>query len=114
MRHWMAGAIAVAGVIAAAGGALAASETGLVGLHSKVRVGSKLCFTDHYHTGSSTGQGSRKAAEVAAIRSWQDFTAWEYGGAWGSFQTAENRKVSCSGGGADWSCSVDARPCRRR
>lgn len=91
----------------------AAEESGLVGLHSKVKVGGKLCFSDHFHHGSSSGHATRKAAEVAAIRSWQDFTAWEYGGSWGSYANAVAKNMSCSGGGS-WSCNVEARPCRRR
>lgn len=93
--------------------AAAQQDTGLSGLHDKVRVAGKLCMADHYHTGNSAGLASKKAAEVAAIKNWQDFTAWEYGSAWGSFRMAESKKVSCSGGGS-WSCTVDARPCRRR
>ena len=91
-----------------------AVDSALVGLHALKRSGAKLCMADHYHDGNSNGQPSKKAAEVAAIRSWQDFTAWEYGGAWGNFAMAESRTVSCSGGGTSWGCSVSGRPCRRR
>ena len=112
---WTAALIAGAGLFAVTSAASAApGETGLVGLHSKVVIGRKLCMSDHYHSGNSTGQPSKKAAEVAAIRSWQDFTGWEYGGAWGNYQNAESKRLSCSGSGRDWSCSVDARPCRKR
>lgn len=83
----------------------------LASMHSKVRVGGKLCFADHSHSGSSSGQRSRKAAELEAIRSWQDFTAWEYGRTWGSYSLAVGKSMSCSAGGS-WSCSVEARPCR--
>ena len=83
------------------------------GLHSKVRVGGKLCFADHSHSSSSSGQPSRRAAEAAAIRNWQDFTAWEYGGVWASWRAAAGKSMQCSGG-SSWGCSVDARPCRGR
>ena len=106
--------IGVAASIAMAPMPAVAKDSGLVGLHTLVRSGSKLCMKDHFHDGSSTSQPSRKAAEVAAIRHWQDFTAWEYGGAWGSFAMAESKNVSCSGSGSSWGCSVSARPCRRR
>ena len=82
-------------------------------LHDKVRVGGKLCFSDHSHSSSSAGHASRKAAEMAAIRSWQDFTAWEYGGTWASYSRAVGKSMSCSGGGS-WGCNIEARPCRDR
>lgn len=93
--------------------AASAQDTGLSGLHDKVRVGGKVCFSDHYHSGASSGERSRKAAEMAAIRSWQDFTAWEYGSAWGSFANAASKSMKCGQTGGSWSCNVDARPCRR-
>ena len=93
---------------------LAAQDGGLVDLHAKVRVGGKLCMADHYHSGSSSGAPSRKAAEAAAVRSWQDFTAWEYGGAWGNFGMSEGRRVTCTGSASSWGCDVESRACRRR
>lgn len=113
MRAWQL-ALMAGGLLLSAAATAAAQDSGLSGLHQKVRVGGKLCMYDHYHSASSNGQSSRKAAEVAAIRSWQDFTAWEYGGAWGSFAMAEGKKVSCFGSGSSFNCDVDARPCRRR
>ena len=89
----------------------AGAEEGLSGMHAKVRVGGKLCFADHSHAGNSAGHNSRKSAEAAAIRNWQDFTAWEYGLAWGSYSMAAGKSMQCSGGGS-WGCTIDARPCR--
>ncbi len=101
------------GLVLAAAGPAFGQDAGLSGLHAKVRVGSKLCFADHSHSGNSSGQPSRKAAEIEAIRNWQDFTALEYGSAWGRFSLAAGKMIECSGG-SSWSCSVDARPCRGR
>lgn len=92
---------------------VAAQETGLSGLHAKVRVGNKICFADHYHNGSSSGHKTRKAAEAAAISDWAGFTSWEYGNAWGQFGMAESKSISCSNVGG-WGCQLEARPCRRR
>lgn len=94
--------------------ALAQQDGALVGLHTLVRSGNMVCMADHFHYGQSSGQPSRKAAEVAAIRDWAGFTAWEYGRHWGNFQMAGSRKVSCSQSGGGWGCNVEARPCRRR
>ena len=105
-------------IVAAAGflalGAVSASAQGLANIHEHVRHGKKICMKDHFHDGSSAGLSSRKAAEVAAIKVWQDFTGWEYGREWGSFRLAESKGINCTGGGNSWGCNVTARPCRGR
>ncbi len=104
-----AGAVALALGISA--GAAQAQDMGLAGLHTLVRVGGRLCMLDHYHDGS--GHGATQArAQAAAIRSWIDFTAWEYGNRWGSYANALGKRMSCSGSRGDFSCSTSARPCR--
>jgi len=87
-------------------------DTGLASLHDWVRIGGKTCMADHFHDGSGSG-ATRGHAQAAAVRAWQDFTAWEYGGRWGSYGYAVSRSVSCSGVRGNVSCSVSARPCRR-
>lgn len=89
-----------------------ASAQGLIDLHAKVRTGNKICLVDHFHDGSSAGQASKKAAEIVAIRVWQDFTTWEYGSAWGSYRLAASQNANCTQSGGGWSCVVRARPCR--
>jgi hypothetical protein len=88
-------------------------EEGLTGLHAKVRIGGKLCLADHTHQGQSSGALTRKAAEAAAIRSWSEFTSWEYSRAWGNFQLAMDKSMTCSQNGTTWGCVVEAQPCRR-
>ncbi len=95
-------------------GGMSVAAQGLTDLHDKVRVGNKICFSDHYHDGSSSGHKSRDAAEAAAVKTWQNFTAWEYGSAWGNFWIAANRGVKCDQSGGAWSCHVQAKACRRR
>ncbi len=107
------GALCVATVIGLASTPALAKDDGLSWLHKQVRVGNKVCFVDHTHQGNSSGQASKKAAMAAAISDYQGFTAWEYGSSWGRFALAADKKVSCSGG-PPWSCTVVARPCRRR
>lgn len=107
--------IVAAGLAAAAIATPAfAQSTGLDGLHEKVRVGGKLCFVDHFHSGSSNSEATRKAAEVAAIRVWSNFTAWEYGAAWGRWQNAASKTMNCSQSNGSWGCTINARPCRGR
>ena len=91
-----------------------AEEGGMSDLHSKVRVGNKICFADHYHYGSSGGLASKKAAEAAVIADWAGFVAWEYGNAWASIKLAANKSLKCSNSSGSWSCTLEAAPCRRR
>jgi|LNFM01.1.fsa_nt_gb hypothetical protein len=86
----------------------------LSGIHAQRRESGKICMVDHFHDGSSSGQKTRKAAELAAIKVWQDFTAWEYGPKWGSFALAGSKGVKCDNAADGWKCNVTARPCRRR
>jgi hypothetical protein len=88
-----------------------AQETGIAEIHSWVRVGHKTCMLDHFHDGSGTGP-TRAQAERAAIRSWAEFTAWEYGTPWGRYSIAASRKATCSQEAGSWRCGVEARPCR--
>jgi hypothetical protein len=105
-----AGVFALAASLAQ-GAPVQASETGVAGIHSWVRVGGKTCLLDHYHDGSGSG-ASKAAAQASAIRSWADFTAWEYGSSWGRYGLAVGKSMNCSGGGGSWSCNTSARACR--
>jgi hypothetical protein len=89
-----------------------AQESGLDSLHEQVRVAGKICMLDHFHSGSSAGQSSRKQAEVEAVASWASFTAFEYGNNWGSYRLSESKRMSCSQSGGGWSCTVESRPCK--
>jgi hypothetical protein len=86
-------------------------ETGLATIHAWVKMGRKTCMADHFHDGSGNGP-TRAKAESAAIRSWVDFTAWEYGNPWGRYSVAAGKKMTCSQDGGTWTCGVEARPCR--
>lgn len=103
---------AIAAVLVVGSQANSASAQGIIDIHAKVRVGGKLCLADHFHDGSSAGQPSKKAAEIVAIRVWQEFTGWEYGSAWGSFRNAASQGSRCWQTGGSWSCEVKARPCK--
>jgi hypothetical protein len=91
-----------------------AAETGLATMHAWRREGGRICMSDHWHYGSSGVQRSKRAAQRAAMRSWQDFTALEYGGHWARYRRAASRRISCSRSGGGWSCDVEARPCKSR
>lgn len=91
-----------------------ADETGLASMHDWRRERGKTCMRDHWHYGSSGAHRSKKRARLAAIRSWQNFTAWEYGSDWARFYRSGSRKIRCSRSSAGWSCDVEGRPCRRR
>lgn len=89
----------------------AQAQDGLAGMHAWVRVGGRTCMADHFHDGTGTGSNKNQAL-AAAIRAWQDFTAWEYSNRWGRYSNAVSKSQSCSGGPGNFSCSVSARPCR--
>jgi hypothetical protein len=112
MHSRLALAVLAAGMMLGASAPVLAQDSGLVGLHDKRREGGRLCMSDHFHDGAGSG-ATRKAAEAGAIRNWVEFTAWEYGGAWGSYSNAASKSMRCSNSGGSWSCSTSARPCRR-
>ncbi len=92
---------------------LKADETGLAAMHAWRPESGKICMVDHYHSGSGTGP-SKAAARKAAITSWQEFTAFEYGLDWAYFSRAASRGIAYSRTSTGWLADVEARPCKRR
>jgi hypothetical protein len=106
-------ALAVAATLALGMSALAAAEeSGLAGLHEQKREGNRICMSEHFHHGASAGKPTHKEAEAAAIRDWSGFTGFEYGEAWSDYAMAASKAMKCARSGDDWSCDVDARPCK--
>lgn len=110
----MRAAMILAAVVAASSvtPALAQDSATLLGLHDKRREGSRYCLIGHFHHGAGSGS-SKRAALQAAVNDWAGFTQFEYGVYWGQWRWAKNKTKSCSQGASGWSCSVEARPCRR-
>ncbi len=79
--------------------------------HASRLEGGRVCYIDHAHYGSGSGN-SRQAAERSAIGSWAGFTDFEYGSAWANYSKAAGKRMSCSQSGSGWDCSLEARPCR--
>ena len=102
----------IVGIVAAMAWAAPASAQGLDGLHDQRAEGGRWCIQGHFHSGSSSGQPSRAAAEKSAISNWAGFTAWEYGNHWASWRIAGSRAMNCSQAGGGWGCEIEARPCR--
>lgn len=76
----------------------------------------KSCKPGHWHHGasSSTPYKSKSAAKKAAIKSWREFTAWEYGVPWAYWKRSADKIVNCDRHpGKRWTCNVQARPCAR-
>lgn len=112
---WVTPALVAAAVFASAAPTLA-DETGLDAIHAQQRErGNKTCFVDHYHYGSSSGKATKKVALAAGIKSWADFTDFEYGSDWAHWAVASSKSAKCSEDGphGPWSCDISARPCRR-
>jgi hypothetical protein len=111
IKQGVSGLVLALGVLlGTAGMARAEEETGIASIHSWVRMGHKTCLADHFHNGNGHG-ATRAQAERAAVRSWVDFTAWEYGGSWGRYSLAASKKMTCERSGS-WTCFLEARPCR--
>ncbi len=111
--EWMTPALAAAALFACATPVLA-DDTGVAAIHEQQREHGRTCFVDHYHYGSSQGESSKRAALAAGIKSWADFTDFEYGSDWAHWNRASSKSVKCSqvGIGGPWSCDISARPCR--
>ena len=84
---------------------------GLEFLHDKVRIGGHVCMKDHVHTGKG-GDAQQSTAMATAARDWSEFTALEYGPAWGNFGIAAQKHMSCGQLREAWMCEVVATPCR--
>lgn len=92
--------------------------SGLLGLAAVMATASpadaaRVCMTDHFHYGSSSGHRNEKIARAEAIASWAGFTAFEYGNAWASYRLARSKGMRCSRSESGWGCNVEAVPCRR-
>jgi len=92
--------------------AVYADDTGLAYSHTLRREGGGLCMADHFHSGSGEGH-TKRTARRAAMRSWIDFTNFEYGSLWARFSRARSRSTRYTKTASGWSATVDARPCRR-
>jgi hypothetical protein len=88
-----------------------ADDTGFAYSHDLVKDGGRLCMKDHFHSGYGDGP-TKSAAERAAIRSWAEFTAFEYGTVWARYSLAKSRATKYTKADKGWSANVDARPCR--
>lgn len=104
--------IAAATMLTLFASAALADETGLAAMHAMRREGAQLCFLDHFHYGSSSGQASERAARSVAVTSWAGFVDLEYGSDWARFSRAHSKSVKCERDGSSWGCTVEARPCR--
>jgi hypothetical protein len=88
-----------------------ADETGLASSHVLRKEGGRLCMADHFHSGYGTG-ATKAAATRAAIRSWADFTDFEYGSSWARYSRAASKSTSFTKEEKGWGANVEARPCR--
>ena len=103
--------LVVSAALAAGATAVSADQTGLDGIHSTMRVGNKICFDGHSHSWSGAG-ATQKMAEMQAIKGWWGFTAWEYGSDWAHLGKAIKKTMKCGGSAGNWTCDLEATPCR--
>ena len=105
-------AVVMAAAWGSASSPAVADETGLASMHEWVKVRGAICYADHTHYASSVGHRDKKSAMAAAVKSWVEFTAWEYGTTWANYNRATAKKADCKQSSSGWSCDIEARPCR--
>jgi hypothetical protein len=103
--------LALAGALSLAATAASADDTGLAYSHTLRKEGGRTCMADHYHSGSGEGR-SKDAARASAVRSWIDFTNFEYGSTWARFGAAASPSAHYTKEASGWSAVVEARPCK--
>jgi hypothetical protein len=92
-----------------------ADESGLAAMHDwKQEKRGTVCMATHFHDGSGEGT-TRKEAEKAAALSWREFTSFEYGSDWDSYNRSAGKTMDCfeMAGTKKWSCSTSSRPCKQ-
>ncbi len=102
--------MAVALATLAATGARA-DDTGLASMHAFIKIGGKTCFDGHRHSGSGEG-ATKDKARAAAIKSWWEYTAGEYGSDWAHWGRSAGQKVSYDKSASGWSSTVESTPCK--
>lgn len=110
MTIFRATALGAAMFVILASGA-AADDTGLASMHDLRKEGGRTCMTSHAHSGAGVGR-TKPAAMKAALQSWYEYTAWEYGTVWARWAKSAAKRVSYTKEPDGWAASVESRPCR--
>ena len=110
-KRFLFAALAAAVLSTAVSAPVVADETGLASIHTWRKAGKRTCFVDHFHDGQGSN-ANRAKAEAEAVKNWTDFTALEYGSAWGNFKIADQKRMNCTQGAQGFVCDVSAIPCR--
>ena len=103
--------LALAGACSLAATAWLADDTGLAYSHTLRKEGGRTCMADHFHSGSGDGR-TKEAAHSAAVRSWIDFTNFEYGTVWARFGIAASPSTHYTKAEKASTATVEARPCK--
>lgn len=94
----------------ATGGAFA-DDTGFASSHDLRKEGGKTCMANHAHHGMGDG-ATKDSARAAAIRSWAEFTSWEYGSDWARWGRSASQSTRYIKAEKGWTANVESRPCR--
>ena len=100
--------LTLAGAFSLVATAAVADDTALAYSHTLRKEGGRTCMADHFHSGSGAGR-SKEAARAAAVRSWIDFTNFEYGTVWARFGAAASPSIHYTRAGAPTWKRVPAR-----
>jgi hypothetical protein len=89
-----------------------ANDTGFAGgTHDLRREGGRLCIVAHTHGGTGTA-GTKAVALVAAIKTFVDTTADEYGTDWANWGRSASKSVKYTQTAEGWAAHAEARPCK--
>ena len=89
----------------------AADDTGFASSHDMVTAGGHKCFASHAHSGSGDGK-TKASALAAALKSWWEYTAGEYGSDWAHWGKSAGKSVSYTKAADGWSATAESRPCK--
>ena len=111
IKGYIRAAVVAAGVFTIAAPAMAQE---VADMHEQRRERGVICFTDHYHYGSSSGQPTKRAAQIAAIQSWAGFVDFEYGGVLDELGKVRKQEHQVFARGSAWRlelrCKLEAVP----
>jgi hypothetical protein len=101
---------AIIATSAAAAGARA-DDTGFAYSHDLKKESGRTCFASHAHSGIGEAKTKDKA-QAAALKSWYEYTAGEYGSDWARWGRSAGQSVSYTKTADGWSANISSRPCK--
>lgn len=74
--------------------------------------GGTVCFASHFHYGTSREQIDPEVGKQLALVTWSEFVSFEYGTMYADYALAQSKSAHCEHKAGQWTCTIQARPCR--